>query len=145
MLAALALVFCGFSGSCASDVQQELNDIRAQGNFPVGTIVKAEGRPELYMMVPVGKAAHIPTVQVLSCLGIQDRTPLVISRERLKALPKTPLLLKSPGGDIYKISGDRKRLITSPAAFEQQGFDPASVLPMTDAQLNCIKDGRPIN
>jgi hypothetical protein len=28
--------------------------------------------------------------------------------------------------------------------FERLGYDPASVLPMTDAQLNCIRDGEPV-
>jgi len=112
--------------------------------YPVGTIVKAEGRSELYIMVPVGRAAHIATLQIINCLGIQNRQPVVISKQELGSIPSSPLLLKSPGGNIYRISGDRKRLITSPAVFERLGYDPASVLQMTDDQLNCIRDGDPI-
>ncbi|HHO48572.1 MAG TPA: hypothetical protein ENN06_09025 [Desulfobacteraceae bacterium] len=124
--------------------QEFLQSLQTQAGYPVGTVIKAEGRSELYIMVPVGRAAHIPTVQILKCLDLQDRKPVVISRQELGAIPTSPLLLRSPGGNIYRISGDRKRLITSPAVFERLGYDPASVLPMTDAQLNCIRDGEPV-
>lgn len=113
----------------------------ANAGYPVGTIVKVDGRPNLYMMVPVGKAAHIPTVKIIQCLGIENRKPVYIKKDELKAMPKSPLLLRSPAGAIYRIDGDRKRHISSPAVFHKRGYDPASVLPMTDQQLNCIPDG----
>lgn len=122
----------------------QFNTMRQKSGYAVGTIVKAQGRPELYMMVPVGRAALIPTMTIINCLGIQDRRPVEISPRELKEMAKSPLLLKSPGGTIYRISGDRKRPIANPAVFQRLGYDPASVLPMTDAQLNCIKDGDPI-
>lgn len=109
--------------------------------YPVGTIVKVDGRPNLYMMVPVGKAAHIPTVKIIQCLGIENRKPVHITKDELKAMPTSPLLLSSPAGAIYRIDGDKKRHISSPAEFQRRGYDPASVLPMTDQQLNCIPDG----
>lgn len=132
------------AGPQMSPIDRHLRSMPKETGFPVGTIIKAEGRSELYIMVPVGRAAHIPTTQIINCFGIQDRKPVVISRRELSSIPTSPLLLKSPGGNIYRISGDRKRLITSPAVFERLGYDPASVLPMTDAQLNCIRDGDPI-
>lgn len=146
--ASLLLIFAWCSHPQAADqytspIGDHLQSLPKAG-YPVGTIVKAEGRSELYIMVPVGRAAHIPTMQIIDCLGIQNRQPVVISRRELSSIPTSPLLLKSPGGNIYRISGDRKRLITSPAVFERLGYDPASVLPMTDAQLNCIRDGDPI-
>lgn len=113
----------------------------ASAGYPVGTIVKVDGDPALFMMVPVGKAAHIPNVKIIQCLGIENRKPVYIRKDELNAMPKSPLLLRSPSGAIYRIDGDRKRHFSNPAAFQKQGLDPASVLPMTDQQLNCIPDG----
>jgi hypothetical protein len=142
--AAAAILLFAWGNPAQAAGPDYLQSLQIQASHPVGTIVRAEGRSELYIMVPVGRAAHIPTVQIVNCLGMQNRQPVVISRQELSSIPTSPLLLKSPGGNIYRISGDRKRLITSPAVFERLGYDPASVLPMTDTQLNCIRDGEPI-
>lgn len=112
--------------------------------YGVGTIVKVDGESAEYMMVPVGKAAHIPHPLIIQCLGIQNRTPVYVRKDELNAMPKSALLFKSPAGAIYVIKGDRKRHVANQASFQRHGFDPASVLPMTDAQLNCIPDGPPM-
>ncbi len=116
----------------------------AQAGYSVGTIIKVDGEPAEYMMVPVGKAAHIPDPKIIQCLGIQNRQPVYVRKDALNAMPKSPLLFSSPAGSIYMIQGDRKRHISNSASFQKLKLDPASVLPMTDAQLNCIPDGSPM-
>ncbi|MCI5224110.1 MAG: hypothetical protein D3924_15935, partial [Candidatus Electrothrix sp. AR4] len=38
--------------------------LAAQAGRPVGTLIKTADSPALYIMVPIGKAAHIPTLRV---------------------------------------------------------------------------------
>ncbi len=131
MLAVVAL-FCGTS-------------FTALAGQPVGALVKSPNDSKLYIMVPVGKVAYIPTVVVLQCLKLQNRAHTVISQAELNSYPKTELLLQSRAGAIYMVKGDKKHHIANASAFQRRNLDPSSVLPMMDDQLNCLQDGAPLN
>ena len=131
IFAAIAL-FCGTS-------------LTAMAGQPVGALVQTPNDSKLYIMVPVGKAAHIPTVRVLQCLRLQNRAHTIISQAELNSYPKTELLLQSRAGAIYMIKGDKKHHIVNAAAFQRRNLDPNTVLPMMDDQLNCLQDGAPLN
>ncbi len=112
-----------------------------QAGRPVGAIIKTANSDALYIMVPIGKKAHIPSVRALNCLQLQNRVPVVVSDAEFSSYPSTPLLIKSPRGEIYLVEGDKKRHIVNPAAFQRHNYDPVTVLPMLDPQIYCLEDG----
>jgi len=118
-----------------------MSSLAAQAEQPVGEIVKTATSPQLFIMVPVGRAALIPSPMILQCLRLQNRRPVIISDVELNRYPKAPLLLRSPSGTIYRIDGNRKLHITSQEVFLRLNYDPVSLLSMLDDQLACIPDG----
>lgn len=53
-------------------------------------------------------------------------------------------LLQSPDGAIYLYANGRKRGFTSRDAFRQYGFNPVEIIPVTQAEINEIPTGIPI-
>ena len=145
VLYGILLAVLSFSVAGAVDIGDMRKELFKGTGYPVGSVAQLEGTQEIYIMVPVKRAAHVPSVAVFQCLGLQAKQRFTITRNEMKGLKKSPLLLKGPDGKVYEISGEQKRHLASPAAMQRRGYDPASVLPATDAQLNCIKSGPPLN
>jgi len=109
-----------------------------------GSVVQAEGRPELYLVLPGGRVAHIQTVQVLRCLGLQGIPPHVVPPPALREMPRLPLLLRGPEGRIYRVEGSTKRHIQNPEVMRQLGYPMDAPLSVGPRELHCIADGSPL-
>ncbi len=118
-------------------------DVQAAKYHP-GTVVKGEGRAALFVALASGHLAHIPSVQALRCLELHRQPPLTVPALVVDNLPKSPLLVRSPDGHIFRIEGLVKRHIQSPAVLQRLGYPAASILAAGEAQLCCLADGPPV-
>lgn len=113
--------------------------------FHPGTVIKGEGRSALFVVQASGHLAHIPSVQALRCLELHRQPPQVVPALAVDNLPKSPLLVRSPDGHIFRIEGVVKRHIQSPAVWQRLGYPAASILAAGEAQLRCLADGPPVD
>jgi hypothetical protein len=109
-----------------------------------GTVIKSTTGSTLYFVTPAESLAGIPSREVYECLRLSKQSSYNMGQEKIDALKKTKLLLKSNQGKTYLIEGTKKRHIVSPAVFKKKGFDQGDVFTISQSQLDCITNGKPL-
>lgn len=109
-----------------------------------GIVVKSRTAATLYFVTPGRSLAGIPSSEVYNCLKLSGQNHYNMRQDEIDALKKTDFLVRDPEGRIYLIEGTTKRHISSPAAFERNGYDPKEVVTISKEKLNCIADGKPV-
>ena len=109
-----------------------------------GTLLNVPGDSALYFVIN-GYAAHVPSPKVYQCLQLPGHDVQKITRAQLDSLPKTSFLVEGGDGHIYRVDGDRKRLVPNMDVFKRLGFNDAQVMHLPAAMVNCIPNGTPLH
>lgn len=116
----------------------------ASAQIASGTLLNVPGDTALYFVIN-GYAAHVPSVKVSQCLQLPGHEVQKVTRAQLDSLPKTSFLVEGGDGKIYRVDGDRKRLVPNMDVFKRLGFNDAQVMHLPAAMVNCIPDGTPLH
>lgn len=118
--------------------------------LPDGTLVKVVDNPDVWLLEN-GKKRHI--ISELALVSRYNPALIVdIAQADLDTYERGPviefaaysLLRGNPSGNIYLLTIDKKRLITSMDVFRTIGFNPEEIEEVSDEQLMLIPDGKEI-
>ncbi len=118
--------------------------------LPDGTIVQVPGDPGVWLIQDGVRRAFTSELALVSRYDPELIVP--IAQADLDGLPRGidiefaaySLLEGDQTGNIYLLTRDTKRLISSPDVFRTLGFNPEEVEVVSDGQLARIEDARPI-
>ena len=116
----------------------------ATAQIASGTLLNVPGDSALYFVIN-GYAAHVPSPAVSQCLQLPGHEVQKVTRAQLDTLPKTSFLVEGGDGKIYRVDGDRKRLVPNMDVFKRLGFKDAQVMHLPAAMVNCIPNGTPLH
>jgi hypothetical protein len=114
------------------------------GQLASGTLLNVPGDTALYFVIN-GYAAHVPSPKVSQCLQLPGHEVVKVTKAQLDAMPKTPFLVEGGDGKIYRVDGERKRLVPNMDVFNRLGFKNEQVMHLPAAMVNCIPDGTPLH
>jgi hypothetical protein len=109
-----------------------------------GTVLHVVGSNEYYIYTN-GYAAHIPSISIYKCLGLEQKNTVQISREKLNEMKKTAFLIRDSGQKIYRVDGDTKRHVPNIDVFKKLGFNESEVFTFPDNEVRCIPEGPPLH
>ena len=115
----------------------------AQVTWPDRSLIKGSG-PRTYI-VAAGKACWIPSAETFNAMGLDWNAIRTISDADLNRIPKSPLLLKGTGPEVYLVEGASRQRIPTADIFAAMGLDLGAILEIGNAQLRAIPEGAPID
>lgn len=116
----------------------------AGSGLPNGTVFNVPGAPELYLSIN-GYAAHIPSMRVYQCMGLEKNRSAKVSQHQLNAMPKTAFLIRGSDRRIYRVDGEIKRHVPNLKVFRKKGFNEGQVIDTSDRAVACIAEGPPLH
>ena len=92
-----------------------------------------------------GEACWIPSAETFNAMGLDWNAIRTISDADLNRIPKSPLLLKGTGPEVYLVEGASRQRIPTADIFAAMGLDLGAILEIGNAQLRAIPEGAPID
>ena len=116
-------------------------------SFPNRTLIKAKNNDRVFMLED-GLKRHIPNPRVFEDQGLKWGDIEEVEPDEIDVLPEAdPLsysegtLIKGDGNDVYAISNDEKRKITSIEAFEKLKYNWKNIIKVDNAELALYTNG----
>jgi hypothetical protein len=117
-------------------------------NYLPGTLIKAAGHNEVYIVNKDGQLSHITALELFNQKGFNWKDVKTISYKELQKLPKTqPLLfptgslLKGQGDVVYLVQGKCLKPIKSARIFESYGFNWEDIITLSSGELAYYDNG----
>jgi len=149
----------GYRWSLMVDVTQSVLDGYTTGSmintYPSGELIRNLSDNKIYVVTD-GTIRHIPTPWIFEELGYKWSNVVGVTSAHLAnytagtnlttvmSHPNGTLVKTENGGTIYLIESGVKRAITSPAIFEDQGFEWDDVVVVSKAELDNYSTGAPV-
>ena len=109
-------------------------------SFPDDELVRAEGTPEVYIIIN-GMKRHIPSADVFNSYGFSWDDISIVSKAVLGDYQNVNLIRKAGDPKVYYLSGGQKHWVTSLAAFNKKGFNWASVVIVNASEIDTTPTG----
>ena len=133
---------------------QELEDYSFGSvlSYPAGTLVREEGKKEVYLVNENETLSHITSLKLFGRLGFDWKKVLTISsREKSAFFEANPLffsdgtLVKGPDKTIYFVSSGTRKPIRDPFIFQAYQFSWSNIIILSDAEIKLYPLSDPLD